>query len=364
MNKEINSILLVRTSAIGDVIQTFPVLHYLRQKFPKARIDWVVEKPIAPLLEAHPFLSQVICIDSKTWRKNPFAKPARETFGALKEYLKTHEYGVAFDLQANIKSAVVMQLVKAKEKVGFDGKGVREKGNLLFKMQRIAVVEGLEPRLKYLSLSQSYFGDEQRDFSSCISLCLKEEEQHRLKEALIQMGSDFRWMVCFGSKWPNKQLPIATWIDLLKRVEAAFPSTFLFVFGDGKEREVAEGLQAHFPKNSFCIGGMTLALWQALMQEMDGVLAVDSAALHLCGTTETSSFSIFGPSLATMYKPKGEQHHAYQGACPYGQKFAMRCPKLRTCKTGACMSELQAQELFDAFQRWARSNVSRRSKSM
>ena len=42
------SILIVKTSAIGDVIQTFPVLEYLRQKFPAPQIDWVAEQEIAP----------------------------------------------------------------------------------------------------------------------------------------------------------------------------------------------------------------------------------------------------------------------------------------------------------------------------
>jgi heptosyltransferase-1 len=170
------------------------------------------------------------------------------------------------------------------------------------------------------------------------------------------MQKEFRWMVCFGSKWQNKKLPPATWIDLLKRIEAEFPSSFLFVFGDEKERETAEKMQIHFPHNSFCIGGMSLALWQALMSEMDGVLTVDSAALHLCATTATPSFSVFGPSLARIYKPSNAHHHAYQGSCPYDEKFAMRCPQLRTCKTGACMSQLEAADLFGAFQRWVRGN--------
>jgi heptosyltransferase I len=67
------SILIVKTSAIGDVIQTFPVLEYLRRKFPEAKIDWVVEEGIAPLLYAHPQIGEVITIRSKVWRKAPLS---------------------------------------------------------------------------------------------------------------------------------------------------------------------------------------------------------------------------------------------------------------------------------------------------
>jgi heptosyltransferase-1 len=82
---------------------------------------------------------------------------------------------------------------------------------------------------------------------------------------------------------------------------------------------------------------------------MDCVIAMDSAALHLCGTTLTPSFSVFGPSAASIYKPLGSQHTHVQGFCPYKQEFIQRCPLLRTCKTGACIKNLQAEELFQHF---------------
>ena len=68
------SILLVKTSSIGDVIQTLPALQYLRARFPQATIDWVVEEPNASLLKASSLLSNIIVINTKlihTWnRKN------------------------------------------------------------------------------------------------------------------------------------------------------------------------------------------------------------------------------------------------------------------------------------------------------
>ena len=53
----VDSILIVRTSAIGDVIQAFLALDYLRQRFPHAQIDWVAEQSVVDLLSAHPSIS-------------------------------------------------------------------------------------------------------------------------------------------------------------------------------------------------------------------------------------------------------------------------------------------------------------------
>lgn len=64
------SILLVKTSSTGDVIQTLPALQYLRARFPEATIDWVVEEPNSSLLSASFLLSNIIPIDTKAWRSS------------------------------------------------------------------------------------------------------------------------------------------------------------------------------------------------------------------------------------------------------------------------------------------------------
>jgi heptosyltransferase I len=82
---------------------------------------------------------------------------------------------------------------------------------------------------------------------------------------------------------------------------------------------------------------------------MDRVIAVDSAALALCGTTSTPSFSFFGPTQASIYKPLGVQHHHFQGTCPYAMSFSARCPRLRSCKTGACLKQASSLELIQSY---------------
>jgi len=84
---------------------------------------------------------------------------------------------------------------------------------------------------------------------------------------------------------------------------------------------------------------------------MQLVIAMDSLPLHLAGTTNTKTFSFFGPSSSAKFMPMGEQHHAFQGSCPYGKVIQRRCPIIRTCKTGACLRGISSDTLFDAFLR-------------
>jgi heptosyltransferase-1 len=88
------------------------------------------------------------------------------------------------------------------------------------------------------------------------------------------------------------------------------------------------------------------------MSKMDLVVSVDSLALHLAGTTQTPTYSIFGSSLAKKYQPLGLIHESFQGACPYGKKFEKRCSILRTCSTGSCIKDLTFKELTYHFSNW------------
>ena len=87
-------ILLVKPSALGDVVHALPVLHLLKRRFPSARIDWLVGSAFAPLLDGHPDLSAVVPFD----RKNPRSVPD------LARRLGETGYDLAIDLQGLFRS--------------------------------------------------------------------------------------------------------------------------------------------------------------------------------------------------------------------------------------------------------------------
>ena len=340
-------ILIVKTSAIGDVIQSFPTLEYLRAKFPKSQIDWAVESSIAPLLKAHPQIDNVIEIKTRGWRAAPFSGQTQREIRAFSKQLRSTQYDILFDLQGNIKSALVTAHANAKAKVGFGWNTVREKVNLFATNQWIEVPSPENVRLKYLRLVQGYF-KESGDFSSNgIHLNISSEEKDRLQDVCSKLQKRPRIMVCFGSKWANKRLDETTLMAFLEKISKAFDPSFVLIYGNPKEKKIADHLAASL--NAIAIGHLSLPLWQALMWEMDTVIAVDSAALHLCGTTQVPSFSTFGPTMGTYYKPLEDRHAVLQGPCPYGKQFPSQCPRLRTCKTGACIRDLKAEELFLKF---------------
>lgn len=108
-------ILLVKLSSLGDVVHTLPVVQDIRAAMPDAKIDWVLEKPFAPLLtpllESHA-LRRVIPCEIRRWRKSPFSVQTRREWRAFKCELQSEAYDAVIDLHGLTKSALVAWLAR------------------------------------------------------------------------------------------------------------------------------------------------------------------------------------------------------------------------------------------------------------
>ncbi len=325
-------VLLVKTSSLGDIIQTLPVVSFLKGKYPETEIDWVVENSFREILEAHPDIHTVIPIEMRTWRKN-LIKHRSAICLAIKT-LRYKNYDLLFDLQGNIKSALITKCIRAKEKVGTTFKSAPEWPNALFLNHRYPL-NGKDPiSLQYLSIPQQHFSLKPHPIKVSLTLSITQKESTWLRSKL---KGKYRMMICPGSHWENKKLSLPTWIELLKELSQRKETYFYIAWGSPKEEQEALALHTQFPSFSSVLPRMRLPLWQNFMSHMDAIYTVDSSALHLAATTGVPTFSFFGPSNATVYKPPQNIHQAFQGTCPYGKTFIKRCPALRTCKTGACL---------------------------
>lgn len=342
-----NRILIVKTSSLGDIIHAYPVVDYLHQKFPSAQIDWVVEESFADLVKKHPLINRTITLSTKKWRKKPLNKETLRSIRNFRNELQKDQYDVVFDLQGNIKSGLIVSQVRASHKVGFGKRSVSEWPNVFFNNRHFEVPSGNNIRHDYLFLTTSFFNDPLSQNSSKVSLCISEEES-----AIIDKLKKNSVVVCPGSAWKNKQLPPETLKQFLKLLSDHLKCFFLFVWGSEQEKMIAQELHHTFAEQSQIVDKMPLPMLQNLMDQSSLIIAMDSLPLHLAGTTKTPSFSVFGASSASKYKPLGGKHHTFQGTCPYGKSFEKRCPILRTCETGACIHDINAAELFESFKSW------------
>lgn len=326
-------VLVVKTSALGDIVHTFNALDELPVD---ATIDWVVERPFASLVRAHPRVSKVIEVDTKRWRKSFYLE-----WGAIlafRRVLRSTAYDLCFDLQGNTKSGFITFWARARKKIGFGRASVPEWPNYLVTNERFDPPKGKNIRDDYRFILSR--GRPTEVFYP-VQLHAEEEVPELPKGAVL---------VCPGSNWPNKQMDKRALEELLRR----FGRPLFITQSCVKEKAFAESLDV--PRASV-LPKLSLPVLQNLMARVSLVIAMDSLPLHLAGMTSTPTLSVFGPSLADKYRPQGDMHYAFQGACPYGRRFEKRCPILRKCSTGACIKSLSGDTVFEAYMESASSRV-------
>jgi heptosyltransferase-1 len=274
---------------------------------------------------------------------------------AFRRELRLTHYDRVLDLQGNVKSGLVTASARGSLKVGFGYPYVREWPNLLATHKKYHPLSGQNIREDYLYLAQSAMEDfTPFPMQSGIQLNLTSQENMQLQPILegLQQTQKFKILVCAGSNWANKQLSQGALHSFMRSLVKEWNAHFILIWGNAAEKSIAEELQASFFDHSSMINRLSLPALQNLMAEVDLVLAMDSLPLHLAATTSTPTYSVFGASSAQKYKPIGERHHAFQGSCPYGKTFERRCDILRTCKTGACIKQIEGVQLFEHFRAW------------
>ena len=285
------SCLILRTSSLGDLLQTFPVIHYLKSK--KFSIDWVVEKRFAALIKCHPDVDNTMEINSRRWPLGLFTQV---------KHVRQKKYDYLFDFQGNCKSGLITLFARSEKKIGWTLATAPEWPNAFVTNERYPYLRHICATQAYQRLATCTFNDSK--LISYPGTILKADHP-------INGISEDALMICPASRWPNKQLRLETWQRLLDQTDRPL----IISFGTLAEKKLAESLAKN--RSAIVLGDLPFDAWQALMRHVAGVVCVDSSALHLCATTQTPSFSVFGPSNAKVYKPLGNQHTAFAAPCPY-----------------------------------------------
>jgi len=154
-------ILIVRLSAIGDVVRALPVLHVLREAFHDAQIDWAIERKAAAIVEDHPLLDDLLVFE----RPEGWLESTKAFLGFCNR-VRRNRYDVVMDLHGIFKSGMIAGFSRAKRRVGFarprsrEGSGlftnrkVRLSSNRLNRVEEnLALCEAVAPRVGWPSVT-------------------------------------------------------------------------------------------------------------------------------------------------------------------------------------------------------------------
>lgn len=284
------AILIIRTSAMGDIVMSSHLAEGLRNKYPDARICWLAEPQVAPLLEHNPALDAVIVWPKLRWKKllrsRQWVKLVREVRDFLAR-LRSDQFSLAIDAQGLFRTRLLAWLSGASERIGFES---REPGSFLMSRQ---LSRGGETHLmgsEYFHLLQQLgvATDELRQ-----TVHLAPEHYAEARKALDDAGVRGGYIVFapFTTR-PQKHWFEQSWIHLALEItrEHSLPVVWL---GGPDDRSAAEGLADE--GGGVNLAGMTsLAASAAIVAQASLVVGVDTGLTHLGTAFSVPTLALFG----------------------------------------------------------------------
>lgn len=327
--------LIVKISAMGDVLHALPVLDYLKQASPGCEIDWVVEEAFADLLSGNPLISRLHTVKFKKWKRKPFSRDTLKEILSTRSGLVKRSYDLVIDIQGNIKSGMVAWLSGCSRRVGFCRAAAQESLNALFINQRIALrPEDRHITDQYLRIAEASFDLKFAGLQLQTDVCTRPEDDLAADKLVKRYRKDGPVILIHtGTTWQTKFWYESGWIELGRLITSAFPgSILLFSWGNESERSAAERITAALGRQSVQLEKLSIMRLAALVKKVDLVMGGDTGIVHLAAATGTPTVSYYRASDGLRSGPRGKQHAVVQAPMPCARCFRTRCEKDEECR--------------------------------
>jgi heptosyltransferase-1 len=329
------NILIVKLSAIGDVVHALPVATALKEAFPQARLTWVVEKAAYELVADHPAIDSVIIFEKSRCRS---LSGLLNYLPGFTQQLKMGRFDLALDLQGLFKSGGIAFLSGASERLVYCH--ARELSARLSRKvcgphQHGHVVE------QYLDVVRAVGGPvTQVDFG----IRFNELEVQAAKRILSENGWRGESYVTLvpGANWPNKRWPTLKFAQLAECLHEQ-GITCLITGGSG-DRILTEEIRSKAKVSFLDLTGQTSLKQLAwVLKNAQVTVGGDTGPMHLSVAVGTPTVALMGPTDINRNGPYGFGHRAIVTS-----RDCVGCWR-RKCEKGLdCLAAISVEEVYQA----------------
>ena len=330
-------ILVIKLSAIGDIVLATPSFRAIRKKFPNAHITLLVGRDAVPLVQQCPYLNDVIVYDpSRKDRKGSSRlKLAAE--------LRRRGFDRVIDLQNNKTSQLLSYLSLAPKRYGFDRGPFRFLVN--FKIKDPGAMPPVAHQGKLLSLLDI------QEMEEALELWPSPKDEEAVDRLLRQewlSGNETLVGVNLGGspRWETKRWPVGYIAELCDRL--AQDKVRVVVTGGDGERDLLQKLLSRVrTKPIVAVGKTSLPQLACLIRRCRAFVTVDSAPMHIAASVHVPVIAFFGPTDPKRHFPPTEKgvilnkkvkcHPCYRRRCPVGL---------------ICMTQIRPEEVYRELKRW------------
>lgn len=316
----VRRIALIRPRFLGDLCLTLPLLDAVREVCPGARVAYVCERPLAPLLEGDPRLEEVIAVPGR-----PSLAGTAAIVGALRRFAPD----LVLDCFCNPRTAVWSALSGARLRVGYPNKGWRSALYTHHARPRTLSATGFH------LASLAALGWPVPERPAAPRLHIREASRTAALAALDAMGvpaGALRVGFHAGARWPTRRWPPARFAALASRLLASHPGAIaLFTAGPGEEAAAREAMAPLPPERVRLISGWPLERFVALQSLCAAFVSGDTGPVHTAAASGTPTLGLMSRNRPAMFFPYREEdgHRAYTARVECSPCHRDHCDDLR-----------------------------------
>jgi len=307
-------ILIVRTSAIGDVIHGVPVLCALRKAMPDAFLAWLVEGTMGDLLEGHPALDELVRVPRRWW------KSPRQVW-EMRRRLRELRFDTTIDLQGLTKSAVSAWLSGAKRRIGKTGVHGREQSrwfnNELVEIQGTHVIDQYLSMLRPLGIHAPQVRFDLPTFTTearSVEAFLRKSRLVGRRIALLNAGAG----------WPSKIWPAERYGALARHLGQTHGMISIALWGVAEEQPLAQRIVETSARHALLAPPTTMRELAELCRRALLFVGSDTGPMHLAVAVGTPTISLHGPTRSEVCGAYGPNNIRLQVRYQHGSSLQRR----------------------------------------
>lgn len=331
-------VLIIRLSAMGDVIFTIPLANVLKDN--GYNVTWLVSEKGYQLIKNNPCVDKVILAPIEKWKKShtPF-KNFLEYISILKQ-IRNEKYDITLDIQLILKSLLWTLFCGAKRRIV--AKNARELsilgGNEIIPATRV----GNNPHAvkSYLKYAE-YLGLNTDNIKVTLPQTSKETKE-KISELLQPIENKPFILVAPATTWTTKHWNKDNWKTLIPKLSEKYTLVFT---GTEKDKELISYISEDKYLN--LAGKTNLEELQELLSRAELVISMDSGTTHLAWATQKPKIvSIFCSTPETLYAPIGDKYISVSAKEHCSPCHRKRCPK----GTNECTNYPTIDEVYNAIE--------------
>lgn len=339
---DVNRILLIKPSSLGDIVHAMPVVAALKDRWPKARLTWLVKRQWAGLVERIAGVDRLWAVDSTPtgWLGQIAA-------------LRAEQFDLMVDLQGLFRSAAMGWVSGAPTRIGFSN---GREGSPWFYTHRVSVPTTEMHAVDRYLLVAAALGAAPKD-KPAFRFMLRDQDRSIVQDIFQRHGVSVEkpWLAMnISARWLTKRWPLESFAAVAEQLGEKGMGPIVVIGSEQERPAVAEFQRRTTTPIIDLSGAVPLGCLPALLARAAVMITNDSGPMHIAAAVGTPVVALFGPTSPVRTGPYGSMHAVFTHDVPCRPCFSRVC---RHTPILECLTTIAPTDVVNAVQRVITSRV-------